>query len=260
MVAYTGYARTPEPAARVLFERALLAFPDLPARPTVLEYGCGDGVLGRVIRDLLPGATLLGAEIEPLWRPFHGHYDAVHYGPFPASGARVDLVFGNPPWRFPGQATAEAMSRARRVAFLIPSNSFQGKKAATTLQGCGVVQIRACGRISFPARATRTGSERQGGASMHDVSVFCVDQEGDGWEVRQLTDPLPAESLEFTVPTQRLIDIVGARAWYRAPHEVRARLLNMGLGHMPPAMRGNPRFWRPEAVTVCRDWAERREA
>lgn len=79
--------------------RALIRSLGLPENGTALDFGCGNGVFTRVIRDCLPGWTVMGTEISPtaLRNAAVSHPDCSFFAPeaSEAHRGRFDFIFSH---------------------------------------------------------------------------------------------------------------------------------------------------------------------
>lgn len=114
-----------------------LLVPHLGQPRTVLEVGCGDGAIGRVLRQSWPEACIVGADIHQERRmlAFEARcYDLVCGGdwtadPWDASNTPVgacDLIISNPPFGLPAlrflERALERVAPGGTVAFLLPTH------------------------------------------------------------------------------------------------------------------------------------------
>ena len=79
--------------------RELIIGLGLPQRGTALDFGCGNGVFTRVIKDCLPGWDVYGTEISPtaLSNAAARHQDCQFFSPASSHehSARFDLIFSH---------------------------------------------------------------------------------------------------------------------------------------------------------------------
>ena len=109
-----------------------LLIPHLGQPRTILDAGCGDGAIGKVLRRAFPKVVLLGIELHPgraKWAR-ENDYDVVQWDSFTNTmfsfGNNADLIISNPPF---GLAALDflrcAIARVRpggTVAFLLPTH------------------------------------------------------------------------------------------------------------------------------------------
>ncbi len=93
-----GYMESWE-AGKIRKVRALIEGLGLPATGSALDFGCGNGVFTRVIKDCLPGWEVFGTEISPtaLRNAAARHPDCTFFPPESANDfrGRFDLIFSH---------------------------------------------------------------------------------------------------------------------------------------------------------------------
>ena len=86
-------------SAKIGRVRALILSLGLPVQGSALDFGCGNGVFTRVIKDCLPGWDVFGTEISPtaLRNAAERHGDCHFFAPEAASEhtGRFDLIFSH---------------------------------------------------------------------------------------------------------------------------------------------------------------------
>jgi hypothetical protein len=108
-----------------------LLVPYLGAPRTVLDVGCGDGAIGRVLRQAWPGAVIDGLEADRARRRAAndaGCYDVTFHADWLAEKwwAPRDLITSNPPFGLTAlpflQRAVERVAPGGTVAFLLPTH------------------------------------------------------------------------------------------------------------------------------------------
>lgn len=110
-----------------------LLVPHLGAPRTVLDVGCGDGAIGRVLRQAWPRVQLHGIELHPARaKECSGVYVVTEIGDWLGSLYDVgyprwaDLVISNPPFGLAAlaflQRAVERVAPGGTVAFLLPTH------------------------------------------------------------------------------------------------------------------------------------------
>lgn len=114
-----------------------LLIPELGQPKTILDAGCGDGAIGKVLRQAFPEATIVGVETDyARWYAAENAtgkggqrvYDRAHDSDWTAIGTRAaaDLIISNPPFGLMALDFLKcALARVRpggTVAFLLPTH------------------------------------------------------------------------------------------------------------------------------------------
>lgn len=125
------YYATPEWCTRAIL-------PHLPPARSVLEPGCGDGAIARVLVNE-GGHVVHGVEVDGE-RACHAedYCHAVHCGDFlrfdPPWHKSWDLAVGNPPYKLAQEFTDQALKLCREVCFLLRLNFLGSQKRAPWLR------------------------------------------------------------------------------------------------------------------------------
>lgn len=125
-------ARDPLDFARTPAWVVELIVPLLGQPRTVLDIGCGDGAIGRVLRQKWPRAEILGVEIDERRcheALFAGVYTGVGLAdwlkPIDERAGRKELIISNPPFNTALSFLEKALERVfptGTVAFLLPTH------------------------------------------------------------------------------------------------------------------------------------------
>ena len=107
-----------------------LLIPHLGEPRTILDAGCGDGAIGKVLRYHFPLASMYGVEIHAQRaREAQIHYSGIIEQSWTTTGitpSYADLIISNPPFGLPAlEFLRRALERVRpggTVAFLLPTH------------------------------------------------------------------------------------------------------------------------------------------
>lgn len=116
---------TPKELIRAVYEY-YLTWNSAPK--TVLDPGCGTGVWGEVLKELVPNCNITGVDIRdveknPAYTFWHNNTDFLQTKFYPT---QYDLVIGNPPFKYAEQFLDKCFGT--KIVFLLRASFLESKK------------------------------------------------------------------------------------------------------------------------------------